>query len=275
MGEELDLNVTFIRDAIHAMDRQPQPQKMYALIEAAPTGVHVDSVQMPLNLSLVLDRSASMRGDKITNLRRAVHALIDLLQPTDYISLVLFDEVAETPLDAQLAADKVQLHAIVDGIQERGGTQLSLGLEKGLEEIARNHDPNRINKIILLTDGNSWGDEDKCLELARQAGQRGVPIVALGLGLSPASAPETTILGGRLESRAPGSSRALERREQRSDRRARQDRGDVSGRGENRSGDRRLQRGIAAARPGRCSPAPGVASAASHSESVIPCHLRA
>jgi Ca-activated chloride channel family protein len=71
----------------------------------------------------------------------------------------------------------------VDTIDDRGGTQMSLGLQKGLEEISRNYDPSRINKIVLLTDGNSWGDEQQCVGTAQQAAQHGVQIVALGLGL--------------------------------------------------------------------------------------------
>ncbi len=188
MPGELNLQVTLIRDVVNAVDRNPQPQMMYALIEASPTGAQVANVQMPLNLSLVLDRSGSMNGDKIKNLRQAVKALIDLLQPTDFISIILFDDQVEVPLYGQPASNKAQLHGIVDAIDDRGGTQMSLGLQKGLEEISRNYDPSRINKIVLLTDGNSWGDEAQCQEYAQQAAQHGVPIVALGLGLPQAIA---------------------------------------------------------------------------------------
>jgi len=197
MAGELNLKVTMIRDVVSSMDRNPQPQMTYALFEASPTGAQVANVQMPLNLSLVLDRSGSMNGDKIKNLRLAVKALIDMLQPTDFISIVLFDDQVEVPLFGQPAANKAQLHSIVDAIDDRGGTQMSLGLQKGLEEISRNYDANRINKIILLTDGNSWGDEAQCQAHAQQAAQYSVPIVALGLGLpQPIAAPGLPQLGG-------------------------------------------------------------------------------
>ncbi len=181
MAGELNLQVTLIRDTITA--NAPQPQLLYALLEASPTGGNVANVQMPLNLSLVLDRSGSMNGDKIKNLRLAVKSLIDLLQPTDLISIVTFDDQVQVPLQSQPAANKAQLHAIVDAIDDGGGTQMSLGLQHGLDQVQRTFDPSRINKIVLLTDGNSWGDEATCQSLAQTAGQRGVPIVALGLGL--------------------------------------------------------------------------------------------
>ncbi|MFO3797513.1 MAG: VWA domain-containing protein, partial [Anaerolineales bacterium] len=40
----------------------------------------------------------------------------------------------------------------------------------------------RINHIILLTDGHTYGDEQACLELAEQAAEQGILISALGLG---------------------------------------------------------------------------------------------
>ena len=180
MQGELNLQVTLGRDAVNA--NAPTPQLLYALLEATPTGVSVANVQMPLNLSLVLDRSGSMNGPKIQNLRQAVKMLIDQLQPTDFISIVLFDDQVEIPVYGQPAADKTRLHSIVDTIEDSGGTQMSLG-QKGLEEISRNYDASRINKIVLLTDGNTWGDEPQCQAHAQQAAQNRVPIVALGLGL--------------------------------------------------------------------------------------------
>ncbi len=200
MAGELNLKISLIRDALNAIHINPQPQLMYALLEATVAGTPITNTQMPLNLCLVLDRSGSMSGDKIKNLRDAVHALIDLLQPTDYLSIVLFDDQVETPVASQPATNPAQLHAIVSAIQERGGTQISLGLRQGLAEIARHADPNHISKIVMLTDGNSWGDEAECLALAQQAAQNNAPIIALGLGLPQAiAAPGLPLLGGAMD----------------------------------------------------------------------------
>jgi Ca-activated chloride channel family protein len=157
MAGELNLQATLVRDVVNSMDRNRQPQKTYVLLQAAPTGVQIAHIEMPLNLGLVLDRSGSMCGEKIKNLRQAVHALVDLLQPSDVLSIVLFDEMVEVPLPAKPVVDKNALHIIVDRIEERGGTQMSLGLQKGLDQVSLNNDPGRIKKIILLTDGNKIG----------------------------------------------------------------------------------------------------------------------
>ena len=52
------------------------PQLAYTLVEVAPTEI-VSNVRMPLNFGFVLDRSGSMRGDKIKQLREAVKLAID------------------------------------------------------------------------------------------------------------------------------------------------------------------------------------------------------
>ena len=46
-----------------------------------------------LNLSLVLDRSGSMGGEKMARAREAARYCIDQLLPTDRLSVVIFDEI--------------------------------------------------------------------------------------------------------------------------------------------------------------------------------------
>ena len=58
--------------------RQARPQVAYLLIEALPSQV-VAQVRMPVNVSFVLDRSGSMKGDKIDRVRRATSRAMELL----------------------------------------------------------------------------------------------------------------------------------------------------------------------------------------------------
>jgi Ca-activated chloride channel family protein len=59
---------------------------------------------------------------------------------------------------------------------------MSLGLEAGLAELQKFQTAGMVGRLLLLTDGQTWGDEDKCRDLAAQIGALGVPITALGLG---------------------------------------------------------------------------------------------
>jgi Ca-activated chloride channel family protein len=96
--------------------------------------------------------------------------------------VVFDDEAPQVLIPAQAATDIPMLQNLVEGLQEQGGTAMSRGLEAGLAELQKHHDPARLNRVLLLTDGQTWGDEDACRALAQQLGQLGVPITALGLG---------------------------------------------------------------------------------------------
>jgi Ca-activated chloride channel family protein len=59
---------------------------------------------------------------------------------------------------------------------------MSTGLQLGIAEVRRNLTPDRVSQLLVLTDGQTWGDEDQCRDIARQLGAEGVRIAALGLG---------------------------------------------------------------------------------------------
>jgi Ca-activated chloride channel family protein len=178
MAGEVTLQCTPIRESL----KEQTPQLTHVLIEALPVGSNVVNVQAPLNCAFVLDRSASMNGDKIAKLREAVKLMIDQFTPNDILSIVLFDESVDVLGPSDTASDPAHLKQLVDTIQDRGGTQMSLGIKQGLAEVGKCTDPTRVNRIILVTDGNTWGDDDLCQSLARQAGTDNIQISALGLG---------------------------------------------------------------------------------------------
>lgn len=156
-------------------------QLVYVLIEAQPAA-GAAQIQMPLNLSLVLDKSGSMQGKKITNLRDAAKRVVDRLGPQDTISVVAFSDRKYLIADSQPIADKDELKKKIDRIRDGGGTAISGGMGQGLTELEKALGPDRISRMLLLTDGQTFGDEKQCKKLAKQAGDRGIVVNALGLG---------------------------------------------------------------------------------------------
>lgn len=156
-------------------------QLAYVLLEAKPTAL-MAQVRMPLNFALVIDHSGSMRGAKLRNVREAVKIVIDRLEPTDYISVVIFDDTAQVIIPSMPANDKPGMKAAIDRIQDAGGTTMSLGMIQGLSELRRWDIPNAINRMILLSDGVTYGDTDRCRQLARDAAAAGIAIHPLGIG---------------------------------------------------------------------------------------------
>ncbi len=156
-------------------------QVAYVLLETKPTSM-MAQVRMPLNFALVIDHSGSMKGAKLRNVKEAVKMVIDRLEPTDYISVVIFDDTAQVIIPSMPANDKPGMKAAMDRIMDAGGTTMSLGMIQGLGELRRWNIPNAVNRMILLTDGVTYGDTDRCRQLARDAAAANVSIYPLGIG---------------------------------------------------------------------------------------------
>ena len=156
-------------------------QVAYVLLEAQPTEM-MAQVRMPLNFALVLDHSGSMKGAKLKNVKEAVKMVIDRLEPTDYVSVVIFDDTSQVIIPSMPANDKPGMQAAIDQIRDAGGTTMSLGMIQGLNELRRWNIPHAINRMILLTDGVTYGDSERCRQLARDAAAAGIAIYPLGIG---------------------------------------------------------------------------------------------
>jgi Ca-activated chloride channel family protein len=156
-------------------------QVAYVLLEAKPTEL-MAQVRMPLNFALVIDHSGSMKGAKLKNVKEAVKMVIDRLEPIDYISVVIFDDTAQVIIPSMPANDRPGMKAAIDRIQDAGGTTMSLGMIQGLGELRRWNIPNSVSRMILLTDGVTYGDTDRCRQLARDAAAAGISIYPLGIG---------------------------------------------------------------------------------------------
>ncbi len=183
MPSKLDLTATWNHDPMPAGD---QTSLAYLLVDVteqgAEDGVTQSTATAPLNISLVLDTSGSMAGAKLQNLKKAVGWVIDHLSAQDSIAITLFDDEVHPIVPSTQATDRKALHAQTDDIREAGGTAMSKGLLVGLDEAMKGRRPGTVSRIVLLTDGQTWGDADRCRELAAQAGAQGIPITALGVG---------------------------------------------------------------------------------------------
>jgi len=156
-------------------------QLVYVLVDAAPSAA-MAQVKMPLNLSLVLDKSGSMQGKKIAHLRDAAKLVVDRLGAQDTISIVAFSDKKYVIAPSQPVTDPTELKRQIDRIRDGGGTAISGGMRQGLVELAKSLGPDRISRMLLLTDGQTFGDEGECKKLGKQAGDQGIVVSALGLG---------------------------------------------------------------------------------------------
>ncbi|NLE77863.1 MAG: VWA domain-containing protein, partial [Chloroflexi bacterium] len=158
---------------------EPQMLYVYVGIEkaaGAPTGGS-------LNLCLVLDRSTSMQGARLQHAITAAAGVLSQLRPQDTVSVVAFGDRAEVLLPPQSggvnSAALARLRSTVAG----GGTEMAQGLAKGLSLVHSSARSDAAKQILLLTDGHTYGDEERCLQLANEARRSRVAVSAFGLGV--------------------------------------------------------------------------------------------
>jgi Ca-activated chloride channel homolog len=173
-------NILYSRSSLVGMT---EPQMLYLLLEIqAPVELR-RAPSPPLNACIIIDRSTSMKGEKMDVVKAAAIQVLRNLRQQDIMSVVTFSDRAEVIIPAAYHLDRARLEARIQMIQPSGGTEIFQGLEAGAGEIMRNIDVKRLNHIILLTDGQTYGDEQQCLELASKLGERGVGISAMGIGM--------------------------------------------------------------------------------------------
>ena len=183
MPQKLSLTSTWNYDPLPALQEQSLAYLVVDISEAAQA--EADAAASPgaaLNLSLVLDASGSMAGAKIRNLKEAVGWVVDQLSEGDTVAVTLFSDEVRPLLPSTPVGDRKALHEKIEAIRESGGTAMSKGLLVGLDEAMKGRKAGSVSRIVVLTDGQTWGDADRCRELAAQAGEAGIPITALGVG---------------------------------------------------------------------------------------------
>jgi Ca-activated chloride channel family protein len=158
-----------------------ESQVLYVLIELAASD-HIKGRRLPLNLCLVLDRSTSMKGGRLQQVKEAARYIVDQMEPEDVLSLVVFSDRGELILPGRQEIDKSAARVAISNIQSQGGTEILQGLELGLSQVQRWHTSETISHLLLLTDGQTYGDEEGCRELASLAGQQGISLTLMGVG---------------------------------------------------------------------------------------------
>lgn len=139
----------------------------------------------PLNLSLVIDRSASMAGLPLKHAIQAAQALIEQMTPRDTLSIVTYDDNVETILPPQLVTDRAAIQAVVGKVRPGGCTNLSGGWLKGCDHALSGSDPESIRRVLLLTDGQANAgvrDPAVLIKTAQQKADAGVVTTTLGFG---------------------------------------------------------------------------------------------
>ncbi len=152
-------------------------------------GVELDGTpeRKPVNLALVIDRSGSMHGEKLAHAKRAAHQLIAQLSKDDRLAIVHYgSDVESSPSLPMTPAHKEELRRFVDGIIDYGGTNIGEGLLAGRRAVEANAREYRVNRIILVSDGQPTQGETNpsaLSDISSEIRRSGISVSAIGVGL--------------------------------------------------------------------------------------------
>ncbi len=110
----------------------------------------------PVNLAIVVDKSGSMRGQRIANALSAARGAVERLRDGDMVSVVAFDTRADVVVAPTRVSDgsRAQIERDIASIRLGGDTCISCGLEAASRELSRaGLSGDHVNRIVLLSDG--------------------------------------------------------------------------------------------------------------------------
>jgi Ca-activated chloride channel family protein len=143
------------------------------------------STRRSLNLGLVIDRSGSMAGAPLKNALDASRELVERMGPEDSLSIVTYDDTVATVLAPVKVTDKAAIGKVLSKVSAGGCTNLSGGWLKGVEHVNSQLSQERINRVLLLTDGQANAgirDAGQLTDMAREKSNAGIVTTTLGFG---------------------------------------------------------------------------------------------
>src|SRR5215210_1188109 len=161
-----------------------EPGREHALVQLQASGLMAGR-RLPLNLCLVIDRSGSMEGEPLDYVKRACGYVVDLLEPTDVLSVVTFEEQVDVVMPARRVVNKQLIKEHIQRIQPGNTTNLFDGIVAGASQVASVRSDAYVNRLLVLTDGEPTAgikDFSSIVGAVAEQKSRGITVTALGFG---------------------------------------------------------------------------------------------
>lgn len=176
-------SVEIVAGLDHASLKANQTNSVFSRIQLTGVQDEQPRAQLPVSLTVIIDTSGSMSGDKIRNARESADAVIRQLNPSDRISVVSFSSTANVLIEGSV---KSSLHLPtvrnqLSSLQAGGGTNMKEALHVGGHLARSIYHEEHINRVLLLSDGRP-DSEHGLVDQVRALAQHGILTTTLGIG---------------------------------------------------------------------------------------------
>jgi Ca-activated chloride channel family protein len=136
-------------------------------------------------MAIVLDKSGSMYAhEKLEYVISAVGHVLEKLRASDIACVIAFADKARVLIPASQIYDRESARRMVrniDSIDVGSGTEMLNGIRAANDELRKNLSAERMNHMVLLTDGLTL-HEGACKEACMMAASEGISCSTIGVG---------------------------------------------------------------------------------------------
>ncbi len=149
--------------------RPPQPEVVEAMLTSWQ-----NYAKKPSQVVLVVDSSGSMRGNKLPSVQQTLKYYIDSLGKKERIVLIDFDSSIRQPIIVDGTPEgKAKGLQFINSLGAGGGTKLYDAILVGRNWLQQNLQPDAINAVIALTDGDDSGSQMSLEQLNQELEKSG------------------------------------------------------------------------------------------------------
>ncbi|MBU1409905.1 VWA domain-containing protein, partial [Myxococcota bacterium] len=139
------------------------------------------------NLVFLLDVSGSMSSwNKLPMLSRALRMLVEKLDTTDRVAIVVYAGAEGVALPSTSCKNKTAILNVLDQLQSGGSTNAGAGIQLAYKIALENFIPVGVNRVILATDGDfnvGLTSEGELLKVVEGFARKNVFLTILGFGM--------------------------------------------------------------------------------------------
>jgi Ca-activated chloride channel homolog len=163
-----------------------EAQKNYLRVALQGCAPEPNQSRTPVNVAFVIDRSGSMSGERLAQAKAAAIMAVSRLDHRDIASVVMFDDTADVVMQAQPVHNSALFINAIQQIFARGSTAIHAGVLVGANEVRRYKEPKRLNRVILLSDGQANRGPSLPADFSALGSallRDGISVSTIGLGL--------------------------------------------------------------------------------------------